>query len=313
MFKNRKLMNILSISLLFILLGCSSSVKDVPRGNNPETTSYPLMIRDDSGAEIIILKKPERIISLLPSSTEILFALGQENHIQAVTKWDNYPANIQEKGYYVFDDVLTPNLEKIAALQPDLVFISPVSGETLRKLRNLNIPVVLYNPQSIEDTYQTIRNIGYITDSSRQASQIILAMQEKEKKIRQVIEGIDEKNKPRVWLELSSDLFTAGKNTFLNELVTKAGGLNISSDLEGWAQYTGDQVISKNPQIILFTYGQSEKNAIQAIKGRPGWEKIEAVKNDRIIGLANDIISRPGPRIIDGLELIAKSLFPDKF
>lgn len=313
MFKNRKLMNILSISLLFILLGCSSAVKDVPLGSNTETTSYPLMIRDDSGAEIIILKKPERIISLLPSSTEILFALGQENHIQAVTKWDNYPANIQEKGYYVFDDVLNPNLEKIAALQPDLVFISPVSGETLRKLRNLNIPVVLYNPQSIEDTYQTIRNIGYITDSSRLASQIILAMQEKEKKIKQVIEGIDEKNKPRVWLELSSDLFTAGKNTFLNELVTKAGGLNISSDLEGWAQYTGDQVIAKNPQIIFFTYSQFEKNAIQAIKSRPGWEKIEAVKNDRIIELANDIISRPGPRIIDGLELIAKSLFPDKF
>lgn len=319
MFKAKKQIIFLTINFLLFLLillpGCSPQNKEspVPLHTDTKTTTYPLIARDDSGAEIIILKKPERIISLLPSSTEILFALGQENNLVAVTKWDNYPIGIQDKGFYLIEDAINPNLDKIQELQPDLVIIGSVSGETLRKLRNLDIPVVSYNPQSIEKTYETIRNLGYITDSSRKAAQVIDNMTAKENNIKEIVAGLEEEDKPRVWLEASANLYTAGKNTFINELITKAGGKNITSDLDGWGQYKSEQVIAKDPQVILFTYGQVEENARQNIKNRPGWNQIEAVKNNRIIELDYDLVTRPGPRIIDGLEQIAKSLFPDKF
>ncbi|HHV65522.1 MAG TPA: ABC transporter substrate-binding protein [Peptococcaceae bacterium] len=317
MIKYRK--QIIFLAIIFILLpflvGCSAAVQDTPLPLNTDTktTAYPLIVRDHSGAEIIILNKPKRIISLLPSSTEILFALGQENNLIAVTKYDNYPADIQDRGYYLFEDALNPNPDKILELQPDLVIIGSVSGETLRKLRNLDIPVISFNPQSIEETYDTIRSIGYITDSSKKAALILEKMISKENEIKQIVATIEEHNKPRVWLEASADLYTAGKNTFMNELITKAGGINITSDLEGWGRYKSEDIIAKNPQVILVTYGQFVENVRQEIKNRPGWQEIDAVKNDRIIELDYDLVMKPGPRIINGLELIAKSLFPEKF
>lgn len=313
MIRTKRLIILLSICIFLILPGCSSVVKDIPLDTNVDITSYPLIIRDDSGAEVIIPNKPQRIISLLPSFTEILFALGQEDNITALTKWDNYPANIQAKGYNTFADALNPDIQTIVALRPDLVLIGSVSGETLRKMRNLDIPVVVYNPQSIEKTYETISNIGYITNSKKNASQIISNMKEKENTIKEIVSKVDDKDKPRVWLEVSSDLFTPGKNTFLDELISKAGGINISADLEGWGLYNDQQVIEKDPQIIFYTYGQYEKNAEQIITNRPGWQEIEAVRNKQIVDLDNDIISRPGPRVIDAMELIAKALYPELF
>lgn len=308
---------VLSVTLTFLITaGCAPPAKELNNINklaDPVSTSYPLIIKDDSGADVIIDNKPQKIVSLLPSSTETLFALGQEANIIAVSKWDNYPENLKSANYYRFEDLLNPNLEKLIDLKPDLVLIGAVSGDTLRKMRSLQLPIVVLNAQNIEKTYETIRKIGNITDSQAASTTLIDKMQEKEHKIKETVAQIADEQKPSVWIEVSSDLLSPGRNTLLHELITKAGGKNINSDFEGWMQVDPQQIVTKNPQVIFYTYAQPENNVPDIIKSRPDWQDIDAVKNSRIIELDNNMISRPGPRIIEGLELIAKSLYPDKF
>lgn len=300
---------IILFTVIYLLTGCSSN----NFSSGQSTDSYPLKIIDDSQTTVTIPSKPQRIISFLPSTTEILFALEQGDRVIAVTQWDNYPPDIKSKVEYIFSDALNPNLEQIINLKPDLIFLGPVSENIIANIRDLGIPVIVTNPQSLSDTYETILQIGTITDSQEQASNLVSLMKEKEKAIESKLLSVKEEEKPRVWLEVSSDLYTPGNNTFLNELITKAGGKNIARNLDGWGQFNSEQVIAQNPQVILVTYGYYDKNAVKNIKTRPGWQNLDAVKNNRVIELDNDIISRPGPRIIDGLELIAKALYPDIF
>lgn len=310
------------VLLTVILSGCSTNNQEQPQGQSPAQqeeqnipgsvrTTYPLTIVDDIGATVTIQAKPDRIVSLLPSSTEILCALGQEPI--AVTKWDDYPADAQEKAEYVFQDALNPNLEQILNLQPDLIMYWLASEEDTSKIKSLGIPVVVFEAQGISDVYKSIAALGQITDSGEQASLVIEQMKAKEKSIEDKLAQLSIEQKRKVWMEVDSKLFTAGSGTFLNEVITKAGGLNIAEDVQGWGRFNSEQVIARNPDVIFETYSYSDPNVIENIKNRQGWKNIEAVKNNRIIGLDNNIISRQGPRIIDGLELTAQAIYPELF
>lgn len=317
MFKKRVLLvSLLVVGLLF-LAGCGSGAKTTgPAQTNSVSsgkTTYPLTVKDDSGSEVTLTKKPQRIISLVPSATETLFALGLEGRVAAVTKYDTYPQGVQQKVEYVFEDGLKPNNEQILKLNPDLVVLGIQDDKTITAIRNLNIPVVKFNPQSLEATYKTIEVLGTITDTKDQVGKIVAAMKEKEASIAKKVAGIKESERVRVWTEVDSSLFTPGQGTFLDELITKAGGVNIAADVKGWAQYSAEKVIAKNPQVIFTTYGYYEKNAVEKILARKGWENIAAVKNKRVVDLDSDMVTRPGPRIADGLESIAQALYPDLF
>jgi len=231
----------------------------------------------------------------------------------AVTQWDDYPANVKEKAEYVFQDALNPNLEQLINLKPDLIMYWLASADDMNKIRSLGIPVVVFEAQNISEVYESISTIGLITDSQQQASLVIEQMKAKEKSIEDKLAQLPEDQKRSVWLEIDSSLYTAGSGTFLDEVITKAGGLNIANDVQGWVQFNNEQVIARNPDVIFETYSYMDKNVIENIKNRKGWGNIEAVKNDRVIGLENDIISRQGPRIIDGIELTAKAIYPELF
>ncbi|KUO59414.1 MAG: ABC transporter substrate-binding protein [Gracilibacter sp. BRH_c7a] len=313
---------IIAIILIFLfasLSGCSTKNGDQtpqapPEGlnvSNDDKTVYPFTLVDDTGTEITIPAKPQRIVSLLPSSTEILAALGQTP--VAVTQWDDYPANIQEKAEYIFEDALNPNLEQLLNLQPDLIMFWLTSQEDTDKIRNLGIPVVVFDDKNISEVYDTIALTGKITDTPEQASQIIEQMKAKEKGIESKIDKLSQEERRKVWIEVDSNLYTAGSGTFLDEIITKAGGVNIARDVNGWGKFNSEQVIARNPDVIFETYSYFDKNAIENILKRKGWENIEAIKNKRVIGLDNNIISRQGPRIVDGLEIAAHAIYPELF
>lgn len=310
---------ILSLLLTLALSGCGTANQNTPAPDKSAGTAsarqstYPLTIKDDSGTEVTLPAEPKRIVSFVPSSTETLFALGLDGKVAAVTKYDDYPQGVQQKVEYVFEDSLHPNTEQILKLNPDLIVLGMHDEKTIQSIRNLKIPVVIFNPQNLDSTYQTIEKFGQITNKQEQAKKLVSDMKAKEQAITQKVATIKEADRLKVFVEVDPNLFTPGKGTFLDQLVTMAGGINIAGDVNDWAQYSSEQVISKNPQVIFDTYSYYQKDAKEGILSRQGWQNIEAVKNKRVIDLDSDMVTRPGPRIVDGLESIAKALYPDLF
>ena len=166
--------------------------------------------------------QPKRIISMVPSATETLFALGLEGNVIAITKWDDYPLDVQKKVEYVFEDSLHPNLEQILKLNPDLIVLGLMGSDNkvIEAIRKLKIPVITIDPQSLEATYQTIDTFGKLTNTQEQANKMVSGMKNKEQTIAKKIGTIQDSDRLRVWTEVDENLFTPGEGTFLNELLT---------------------------------------------------------------------------------------------
>ena len=319
MFKKR-ILSLITLVLtlsLALLTGCGGTIPESnkqPSVTSTTQTAYPLTFKDDSGTSVTLASQPKRIVCLVPSATETLFALGVGEKVVAVTKWDNYPKDVQKKMEYIFEDSLNPNVEQIVKLNPDLIILGLMGKDDNKSndaIRNLKIPVVVVNPQSLEATYQSIGTLGKLTNTQEQANKIVSGMKEKEQVIAKKVATIKDSDRLKVWTEVSETLYTPGEGTFLDELVTKAGGLNIARDVKGWGMYNSEQVITKNPQVIFETYGYYQKDAVANILARKGWQNVDAVKNKRVLELDNDLITRTGPRIVDGLEAITKALYPN--
>ncbi|HZW82925.1 MAG TPA: ABC transporter substrate-binding protein [Candidatus Deferrimicrobium sp.] len=306
----------LLVFMFAVLTGCASNAPSAskPTANvTPAETTYPLTVKDDSNTDVTIPAKPMKIVSFVPSATETLFALGLEGRVIAVTKWDDYPTDVQKKVQFVFQDSLNPNNEQLLKLNPDLVIVGAIDDKTIQSLRNLKLTVLKVDPESLDTTYQSIEKLGLITNTQEQGKKIISGMKEKQAAIAKKVAAIKDADKVKVWVEVDPNFFTAGKDTFMDELISKAGGVNIAADAKGWTQYTAEKVIAKNPQIILTTYGYYVKNPVEQVLARNTWQNIDAIKNKRVFDIDSNIVTRPGPRIIDGLEIIAKALYPESF
>ncbi|AGA69686.1 ABC-type Fe3+-hydroxamate transport system, periplasmic component [Desulfitobacterium dichloroeliminans LMG P-21439] len=318
--KALSLFTLIALSISFLLIsGCQSisntsqPPKSTAEQETAQQTSYPLTYTDDSRVESTLTTEPQRIVCLAPASTEILYALGLESKLVAVTIYDNYPVGIQDKVEFVFEDSLNPNMEQILQLNPDLVVMGMHDEKLVSAIRSLKLPVVQLNPQSIAVTYQAIEKLGYLTNTQEQAQELVQVMKEKELTIADKISSLKDSERVNVWIEVDPGLFTAGEGTFLNELIVKAGGINIAHDVKDWAQYSEEQIIAKNPQVILETYSYYMENVKDTILARPAWQSLDAIKNARVYTLDSDMVTRPGPRIIDGLASIAQTLYPELF
>lgn len=317
----RRLIVLSMVLLLFGMVGCSLSSglpndgtvsENVQSKVNSQETIYPLTIKDGTGTELTLSKEPKRIVSLIPSLTETLYAIDAGDSVIGVTGYDNYPEDAKANAEYVFEDALNPNIEQIISLNPDLVVMGAFNDELTSKIRSLNIPVAKYDPQTIDQVYQSIESLGIITNNQENAMTLVDSMKAQEEQIVNKAASIPEDERVNVWVEVAQDYWTAGKGTFIDELVTKAGGVNIV-DESGWIQYSEEQVITKNPDVIITTYGYYDPNAVSNVFTRAGWQDINAVVNKQVYNVNDDLVNRPGPRIIDGLEEMAKALYPNIF
>ncbi|TYP56791.1 ABC transporter substrate-binding protein [Thermosediminibacter litoriperuensis] len=302
---------ILLVTLATALTSCGSKTGTDTKADYKNT--YPINVKDQMGREIVIEKEPDRIVSLAPSNTEILFALGLGDKVVGVTNYCDYPEEAKKKEK--IGGFADPNMEKLISLKPDLVLATIMHEKPVRKLEELKIPVIVLNPQSIDDVFSTIELIGRATNKNQQAEELISTLKNRIKAVEDRVSTIPADKRPQVFYELwPSPLTTAGPGTFVHDLIEKAGGRNIAADAgKAYPEYSQEMVIDKNPDIIIFSHHYSSNQSKEDIINRPGWKNIKAIKEGRVFYVDENIVQRPTPRLVDGLEQFAKIIHPEIF
>jgi len=275
-------------------------------GNKPEPTANTrqVTIQDDSGTTVVLTSIPQRIVSLSPSLTETIFALGLGDRVVGVTSWDDFPPEVKQKP--VIGD-LKAGPEAILAQNPDLVVASGLNMQTVEALRQTKVPVLVFDPQSMEDIFRTINGIAQAAGVEQRGQELVSAMQARLKELTASLPAAD---RVTVFIEVGWDpLFTTGNGTFLHDLTTIAGGVNIAGDVSGWVKYSPEEVIAKDPAVIITAAGHGT-DPLKEIKTRPGWDKIKAVAEGRVMELDANLVYRPGPRSVQLVEELVRSFYP---
>lgn len=282
----------------------------VPAGSTetpPAAVVYPVTVRDDASRTVTIETRPARVVSLAPADTEIVAGLGAEGRLVGVTTYDDYPASV--KSLPKVGDFTTPNLEAIAALKPDVVLVTTgIQTDVIAKLEKLGGKVVAVDPVDLEGAYRSIMMVGQVLGESGKAFTVTQGMRATVADVRRRVSG-----EPRTtcFIEIAQNpLYTAGSGTLLDSLVTAAGGTNVVTQA-GYVPYSLEQLLKADPQVYLATKG-SMNDPLDVAK-RPGFEKLQAVEAKRVHALTDDLVSRGGPRVVEGLLMIAKDLHPDAF
>ena len=225
----------------------------------------------------------QRYISLAPSTTEILFALGLDDEIVGVSSYCNYPPKAKTKDNV--GNFSHPSIEKILSLKPDYIFCTGLEqAPVITELKYMNLKVCVSEPKNIKELFNSIREIGKIVHKTKEAENIIKDMEIQIEEVSLQVKLIPENKRIKVFIEIFSDpLMTAGKDTFIDELITLAGGINIAHDTKmAYSIFSQEEVIKRNPDCIILTYMEREK-PLKLMRGRFGWSDISAVKNNHSI------------------------------
>jgi iron complex transport system substrate-binding protein len=321
--KMKKLSSLLLILFVTIvaLAACGEQkdpVKDEANNSTEqkgEETAFPVTIKDALDNEVTIEKKPEKIVSVIPSNTEIVFALGLGEEVVGVSNFDNYPEEAASKEK-IGDMEL--NIEKIISLQPNLVLAHESTAdnakEGLQQLRDAGITVlVIHDALNFDQVFDTIKMIGKATGETKKAEEVITGMKDKLAEIKAKAGEIKEKRKVFVEVSPAPEVFTTGKNTFMDQMISLINAENIANDQEGWIQMDQEAIIDRNPDVIITTYGFYTENAAELVLSRQGWENVNAIKNKQVIDVDSDTVTRSGPRIVEGVEDLAKAVYPEVF
>ncbi|MGI5822468.1 MAG: ABC transporter substrate-binding protein [Dethiobacteria bacterium] len=284
-------------------------------GEQQPGADFPLTVEDHFGRRVEILQKPERIISLAPSNTELLFALGLDERIVGVTEYCNFPpAALAKPKAGSFSE---PYLEQIVTLEPELIIASElaITAEKLQQLEELQLPILVLHPAGFEEVCQTLELLGSVTGEKRAARQLITEMQARVEAVQEKLQQLpDTRERIRVYYQVYHDpLMTAGGTSIIHEIIEMAGGKNVFAEVEAaYPKISSEAVIERDPEIILFpnTHGTAEV-PVSEIVDHPGWGTITAIQKGRIFGLDPDRISRPGPRLAGAVEELAKIFYPE--
>jgi len=267
----------------------------------------PTILVDDLGRTVTIEQVPQRIVSVAPGNTEILFALGLGDKIVGVTEFCNYPEEALDipkvGGFAPFD------LERVVALEPDLVLAAALhEAEGIPALERVGITVFALAPKTLDEVLDNITLVGEITGRSREAARLVTSLEERIKAITDKTRPLTEAQRPGVLFVVWHDpLWVAGPGSFAHDLIMKAGGENIAHDLADWAVIDLETVIARNPQVIIATHGAA------AVRDEPRLGVTGAVMEDRVYLVEGDPFQRPGPRLVDALVELAELLHPELF
>lgn len=268
---------------------------------------------DDIGREVTINEIPQRIVSHVPSITEMLFALGLGERVVGVSDYCDYPEEAKSKtsvGNY-----FNPSIENIVALDPDLVLTDGYS-EGIIQLDSLGIPYLVINPQDIDGIFKDLELLGHVTGTEGEAEELIEDMQDS---IAHVLATVEGASPLRVLFIIdATDLtfpWTAGSGSFIDALITMAGGENVAAQTQGaWVQLSIEEIVNADPEIIVLPAKHGTAfTSPETLIGHPAWQRTTAVKENRSFIIDDDLVSRSGPRIIQGLEELARIIHPELF
>lgn len=294
------------ITLLISVLTACSSLS--PASGN-------LTFTDGLGREVKLNGPAQRVVSMAPSNTEILFAIGAGNQVVGRDTLSDFPEEAKKLPDIgsTFDAL---NTEQIVSLEPDLVLAAEINTpEQVKQLQDLGLTVYyLKNPLTLEEMYGNLEIVAQLTGHEKEAATLIDSLKKRVAVVDEKIAPIS--SRPNVFYELDATdpakPYTAGRGTFITQLIERAGGHNIAADLDGYPQISLEQVVAADPAFIVLgdaRYGVSAETIAQ----RPGWENLSAVKNGKVLPFNDDLVSRPGPRLVDALEALAKLLRPELF
>lgn len=255
-------------------------------------------------------KVPNRIISLIPSNTEILYELGLGDRVVGVSTVDDYPKEVRHKTQF---DAMKLNKEALIKAQPDLILAhesqKASQEKVLKSLENSGIKVVyVKDAQSLNEMYQSFEQIGQATNKEKEAQTLVKETKANVEKV--VNKAKSRKEQPKVFIEIASkpEIYTVGKQTFMNDMLTKLKAKNVFDDHKGWPTVSKEDIIKKNPDVMLTTSGISTKEYQSLIQQRSGFEDLNAVKKQRVEALNDDLLSRPGPRIDEAMEKLSDAI-----
>jgi len=271
----------------------------------------PRTFVDDLGRRIFLAKAPTRVVSLAPSITEILFAIGLTDEIVGVTEFCDYPPAAQQKpkiGY------AQPNIEAIVALEPDLV-LAPrafLRADLLAKLEQLKIPTFVVDPESFEEIPSRIQTVARLLNRSSTGDGVAMAMRQRIAAIRNKMEAM-----PRIrvlYVLNSQPLITVGPGSYIHQVINVAGGSNVASQTTvPYPHLNMEAVLKEDPEIIIFPIGKAEGIPLSEQQQWLRWTSLSAVKHGRLHQISADVLNRPGPRIVEGLEALARIIHPEAF
>ena len=315
-------------SLVLVLAACGGSASPGSSGSaSPATTtagtvspsgeataaSFPLTLTDDDGVSVTFPSAPQRVVTFAPANTEIMFALGLGSRVVGVSgSYDNYPPQAKSipsvggAGNFGVD----PNIEKVVALHPDLM-LTTSGGDTWKaRLRSLGITVFTINATGFDDLLHDIKTVGTISGAGRAADQLVSSMQAKAAEIQSKVAA-----EPKVscfYEVYYPPLTTVGPNTFVFDLLQRAGCDPVTAGAKApYPTWSLERLVSENPQVYLL---DSLSGATPgAVAKRHGYGALGAVKGGHVIVIDSDLVTRPGPRIVDGLEALAAALHPEAF
>ena len=274
----------------------------------------PRVVTDDLGRRVTVPAAVTRAVSLAPSVTEIIFAVGAGDRLVGVTTFCNYPE--QARSIAKIGDTMTPNMESIVALRPDVVFVSSASQlEGFTKLLEQNgIAVYVIDPQSLPDLYgKSLGQLGTLFGKNDDASQLSRSLERRHRDVCRITNGCEDRTEGgtaavRVFVQVSREpLFTVGKGSFLRQVIRDAGGILVTEDVEtAFPNLSKETASALNPEALILSDSEDNREPNDAFKNSP------AMRNGRVYRVNADLISRPGPRLIDALEQIARDLHPEK-
>jgi len=277
--------------------------------------STPGNIFDGLGRNVTVEKIPQRIISLSPSNTEILFALGLGDKVVGVTEYCNYPQEAATKSKV--GGFSTVDIEKVVSLEPDLVLATNIHSKTvIPALEKLGLTVVALIPTSLSEMLDSITLVGRITGQNKQAAEMVSDLRSRIEVVTDKTQTLSSKQRPRVfYITWHDPLMTAGMGTLADDVIANAGGQNIAYDISGDKTIDLETAIYRDPQVIVASVGMGTGEELPwlYVQTETRLKNTQALLNDRIYKIDGDLIHRPGPRIVDSLEQMAHFIHPELF
>jgi iron complex transport system substrate-binding protein len=299
------------IALALLLSACQAQASATPGA----VALDELRLVDDLGREIVLSEPARRIVSLAPSNTEILFALGAADQLVGRDQFSDYPAEAAQVTD-IGSSFEALNTELIVSLEPDLVLAAEINTpEQVSALEQVGITVYyMNNPATLEDLYENLATVAQLSGRDADAKALIESLQTRVAEVDKKLAPIS--SRPSVFYELDgtdpAKPYTAGKGTFITLLIERAGGYNIASDIEGYPQLSLEQVVEADPAFIIL--GDSMWGVTpEMVAARPGWGDLQAVQSGNVYPFDDNLVSRPGPRLVEGLETLARLLHPGLF
>ena len=322
---------ILPLLTLVLASACSPAPAATPTGSDaaarPTLSAaaeaspppFPVTLTDDAGRELVLDAEPMRIASLAPSNTEIVCALGACDRLVGVTDFDDHPPEVVEVPDVVI--AATVDVELVVAAEPDLVLaagneLTPTT--VIDQLDELGLPVLVLYPETLEEVYDDIRLIGMAVGRAADAAELVATM---EARVADVVAAVDGTDRPLTLYEVfhaEGTTYTAGEGSFLASLLELAGATPLTGDAQGVID--PEALVAADPALILLGTASYDRSladpqvALETVRARAGWAELAAVRDGAVIPYLDDITTtRPGPRIVDGLEALARAIHPDRF